>query len=161
MRTFVAAGGGPAIHAALAFAHVVATAAWVGGMGYGIVVVSPAAERFFGEDGDLQMFLTTVALRARRLSAVALAATALSGVGLVAVDDGLDAAGAALVAGKVLVLGAASALLWHESWRMWPGRVFVETARLTEVRRALARIALVLLVCGVVEIALGVALAER
>jgi hypothetical protein len=131
------------LRAALALVHVGATAAWLGGMLYSIVVVRPRLAAFFADPGEREDFATVLAAGARWKVLGLAAALLLSGGGLTAVElaeaDSPGWAWIALVVLKTALFAAAVALFVYVSWRLWPRRLLANLTRSPELPALQAR----------------------
>jgi uncharacterized membrane protein len=115
----------PALYITLAVIHVGAAVQFLGSMIYSVFVARPAAERFFADDPHaLNTFQITLAHGGRPKVAATLAVLLLSGIGMLAVDDELDATDVAFVVIKSVGYVAIVVAFWYMSFKLWPRRVF-------------------------------------
>ena len=149
----------PLVHAAVAVAHGLASAAWFGSMFYRLAVLQPRARAYFETDAEFETFVATIAQGARWKVLGAFTFVAATGAALVplTMPQPLTTGWLSMIATKVVLLLAALAMFCYASWRLWPARVF---ARPEDVPRLQARFKLVgiSLICLVgASIALGIA----
>ncbi|WP_460916878.1 hypothetical protein [Plantactinospora veratri] len=80
----------------------------------------------------------------------------VTGLGLVLLAGGRSAGWWAAVAGKAVLLAAATGLFWWVSWRGWPRRVFALPAELPGLARRFRRVAVLMLTLVATAYALGI-----
>jgi hypothetical protein len=135
-------------------AYLLPAAVWTGSMTYSLAVVQPRSARFFGDDDQLEEFLTVLAHGNRR-RVLGMAATLIASA--VAIIVVCPWPGARVVYGIALALDlAATAVFVHVSWRHWPARIFALPEERPEFRRKLRIRALT--ICVLVGAAFALAL---
>lgn len=155
-----------AVRVVLGVIHAGVAAAWVGSMLYSLLVVQPAAQRFFASPSRFEDFATAMASGARPKVLALIGALAASGAGLTVVEvaaaDDVSALWLAVLAAKAVLLLAAATTFAVVSWRLWPARLFAAPAELEAVQGRFRRVALgmtglvgLAFVLGVVADALG------
>ena len=136
--------------------HVAAAVAWVGAMGYSLVVVQPRIARAMPDPARAEELYRELGA-GNRWPVIGLIATlALSGAGLVILHGGGSQAWWLAVGAKALLLTAAAGLFWWVSWRAWPRRIFALPSELPGVQARFRRVALVM--SGLVALAFGLGL---
>lgn len=135
----VIANAADVLRTVLALAHAGATAAWLGGMLYSLVVVQPRIAEFFDDLERREDFVTVLAAGARWKVLGLAAVLALSGAGLAAIEvaeaEGPSVAWTALIVAKVALLAAATGLFAYVSWRLWPARLLAHMSGSPELPR--------------------------
>jgi hypothetical protein len=146
------------VHFALAAAHVIVAAIWLGAMCYSIAVVQPRAARLLGF-GRYEEFAATLANGARWIVIGMCAALALTGARLVALAaaDRPSSGWVAVMIAKIVLLVVALGAFANVSWRPWPKRVFALPEELPRIHRAFTWTAYTLIAVVGTEIFLGVA----
>ena len=148
----------PLLHALLAIAHALSSAAWFGSMFYSLSVMQPRARRFFASDAEFEEFLATVAQGARWKVLAAFAFVALTGVGLIVVarPEPVTNTWLVIVAMKVALFAVAVAIFSYASWRLWPRRIFASPAEAPAIRRTFRAVGFALLIIAALSFALGI-----
>jgi len=146
------------LHALLAFAHALSSAAWFGSMFYSLTVMQPRAKRFFATDAEFEEFVATVAQGARWNVLAAFAFVALTGAGLIVVarPQPVTTAWLVIVALKIALFAIAVAIFAYASWRLWPRRIFASPAELPGIRRRFRAVGIALLIIAAMSFALGI-----
>ena len=146
------------LHALLAIAHALASAAWFGAMFYSLTVMQPRAKQFFATDDDFEEFVATVAQGARWKVFAAFAFVAITGVGLIVVarPEPVTTAWLVIVTVKIVLFMLAVAIFSYASWRLWPRRIFASPAELPAVRRRFRQVGIALLAIAATSFALGI-----
>jgi len=137
--------------------HLLLAAIWLGSMAYSIAVVQPKLLALHGSPQAAEEPATFVAAGARWKVVGVIAALAITGAGVLLLQDDRSAWWWALVATKVWLLAAASAVFWYVSWRMWPRRVFALPAEVPGWQAAFRRIGWTLITLVGAATVLGVA----
>lgn len=140
-------------HALVSLVHVLGGGIWIGAVGFNVFVLHPRAERFFAEPGRFEEFVLTVVSGMRWWVVAGIVALAGAGVELVRIRGlALDA----MLIAKIVLLVGTTALFGVLSWWMWPARVLAARSELDTVRRRFSRIGAAMVVCNLVNAALGV-----
>src|SRR5262245_15344722 len=108
----------------LVLVHLGVGAAWLGSMGYSLLVVQPRLRRLLPDPAAAEEFYRELGAGNRWPVIGLIAVLAASGLGLLFVHTGHGYGWWLTILAKVLLLLAASALFWWVSWRGWPRRVF-------------------------------------
>lgn len=141
----------------IAVIHAGLAAAWVGGMGYSLLVVQPKLQRFFEAEEDSREALTAVIASGNRWKVLGLVAviavTGLALLWLVGTHWWIHAIKSAL-------LLIATGIFWFVSWRHWPRRIFATAAERPVLQRQLRMLATTMLGLAGTAFALGVAVAH-
>jgi uncharacterized membrane protein len=125
--------------------HVLAAAAWFGGMAYSFAVLHPRARAFFGSLRQFEEFVAFIAAGARWKVLAGCAVIALTGVMLLPGHDHAPAVWRECLAAKVVLFVIAVAIFCYTSWRLWPARVFAAPAEIPAFQRRFRWIALSLM----------------
>jgi hypothetical protein len=136
--------------------HLGAAVAWLGAMGYSLFVVQPRIARAVPDPVRAEDIYRELGAGNRWPVVGLIAVLALTGAGLIIVHDGRSYGWWLAMAGKVLLLAAASALFWWVSWRGWPRRVFALPAELPAEQARFRRVALVMVMLVGAAFGLGV-----
>lgn len=136
--------------------HLAAAVAWVGAMGYSLVVVQPRIARAVPDPVRAEDLYRELGAGNRWPVVGLIAGLALTGAGLAIVHDGRSYDWWLAIAAKALLLLAASGLFWWVSWRGWPRRVFALPAELPAQQARFRRVALAMLILVGLAFALGV-----
>ena len=146
------------LHALLAVAHALSSAAWFGAMFYSLTVMQPRAKRFFASDAEFEEFVATVAQGARWKVLAAFAFVAISGAGLIVVarPRPMSSAWLVIVALKLALFALAVAIFSYASWRLWPRRIFASPAELPGIRRQFRVVGFTLLIIAAASFVLGI-----
>jgi hypothetical protein len=140
--------------------HLGIAVVWLGSMGYSLFVVQPRIARAVPDPVRAEDIYRELGAGNRWPVVGLIAALTLSGAGLVIVHDGRSYGWWLAVAGKVLLLGAASGLFWWVSWRGWPRRVFALPAELPAEQARFRRVALAMVMLVGAAFGLGVVAAH-
>lgn len=144
---------------ALAAAHAVVAAIWLGAMTYSLAVVQPRAARLLGQK-RYEELATALAAGARWTVLGMCAALVLTGAGLVVLAFAGGPPGTAwlgIIAAKAVLLVAALAVFCYVSWRLWPARLFALPAELPRLHHTFRRAAYALVGLVGANVVLGVA----
>ena len=146
------------LHALLAVAHALSSAAWFGAMFYSLTVMQPRAKRFFASDAEFEEFVATVAQGARWSVLAAFAFVAITGVGLIVVARPVPVTNLwlVIVALKVALFALALAIFSYASWQLWPRRIFASPAELPRIRQQFRIVGFALLTIAALSFALGI-----
>lgn len=136
--------------------HLGAAVAWLGSMTYSLFVVQPRITRAVPEPGRAEEIYRELGAGNRWPVVGLISLLALSGAGLIIVQDGRSSGWWLAVAGKALLLAAASGLFWWVSWRGWPRRIFALPAELPAHQARFRRVALAMVTIVGVAFGLGV-----
>ena len=142
----------------LLLVHLGVAVAWLGSMGYSLVVVQPGefAGPFRTRSGP-RLYRELAA--GNRWPVIGLIGVlALSGAGLTFIHDGRSYGWWLAVGLKVLLLVAASALFWWVSWRGWPRRFFALPEELPAEQARFRRVAVAMAVLVGLAFLAGVAM---
>lgn len=136
--------------------HLAVAVAWLGSMGYSLFVAQPRIARAVPDPSRAEEIYRELGAGNRWPVVGLIAVLALSGAGLLIVHDGRSYAWSLAVAGKALLLAAASGLFWWVSWRGWPRRVFALPAELPAQQARFRRVALAMVALVGAAFGLGV-----
>jgi uncharacterized membrane protein len=146
------------LHALLAIAHALSSAAWFGSMFYSLTVMQPRAKRFFATDAEYEEFIATIARGARWKVLGAFAIVAITGVLLIVVARPvpMTTGWLVIVALKCVLFAAAVAIFSYASWRLWPRRIFASPQELPGIQRRFRIVGFSLLTIAALGFALGI-----
>jgi hypothetical protein len=139
----------------LVLVHVGVATAWLGAMGYSLLVVQPRLARILDPDQAEAAYRELAA--GNRWRVVALIAT-LAGTGglLAAIHGGRSGWFWPVVLAKGGLLAAAAGLFWWVSWRGWPRRIFARPEELPAQQVRFRQVALTMLILVGAAFTLGV-----
>jgi uncharacterized membrane protein len=147
-----------AIRLILLCAHVLAGAAWFGGMLYSLILVHPRAKSFFRNPRNLEEFIVTLAAGARWKvlgGCIIIAVTGLGLLGLPSLNQKSAIRLGCMVAKTVLFVIAVS-FFCHVSWKLWPARVLASDDEIPRYQRRFRYVAITLLALVALCMALGI-----
>ena len=146
------------LHALLAIAHALSSAAWFGSMFYSLTVMQPRAKRFFATDAEFEEFVATIARGARWTVLGAFAFVAITGAGLIVVARPvpMTTAWLAILWAKLTLFTCAITLFCHVSWVLWPRRIFAAPHELPRIQWQFRVIGITLLIIAALSFALGI-----
>jgi hypothetical protein len=136
--------------------HLGVAVAWLGAMGYSLMVVSPRIARAIPDPVRAEELYRELGAGNRWPVIGIITVLAATGAGLIFVQDGRSSAWWLVIAAKVLLLGAATGLFWWVSWRGWPLRVFALPAELPAHQARFRRVALAVWTLVAAAFGLGV-----
>ncbi|GAA3745942.1 hypothetical protein GCM10022225_32070 [Plantactinospora mayteni] len=136
--------------------HAGVAALWLGSMAYSLFVVQPKLTRMF-DDPERVEDAQRVLAHGNRWPVVGLVGVLwATGLALVLLAPERTAGWWAVVAGKAVLLAAATGLFCWVSWRGWPRRVFALPAELPGLTRRFRRVAVLMLALVATAYALGI-----
>jgi len=146
------------LHALLAIAHALSSAAWFGSMFYSVIVLQPRAKAHFETDHAFEDFAATLAHGARWKVLTAFAFVGITGALLIftARPEGRTAGWIVLIAAKAVLFFAALAVFCFASWRLWPRRIFASPAELPAIQRQFRLVGFTLLTLVGLAFVLGI-----
>lgn len=142
----------------LLLVHLGVAVAWLGSMGYSLLVVQPRIRRALPDPERAEELYRELAAGNRWPVIGLIGVLAFSGAGLILVHDGRSYGWWLAVGLKVALLVAASALFWWVSWRGWPRRIFALPQELPAEQARFRRVALAMAVLVGVAFLAGVAM---
>ena len=146
------------LHSMAAVVHTLTGGVWLGAMAYSFFLLHPRARVYFSDPVAFESFSAPLSHGARWKVLGALGLLAGSGGILMAVRwrEPAPAVWLALIALKIALFLAATALFVYVSWRLWPARVLAATWEIPPIQRAFHRAAAVMLVLATSALVLGV-----
>jgi len=133
------------LHAIILTVHILASAAWFGGMFYSFFVLHPRARAFFSSPRQVEEFVVFVAGGARWKVLFGAAVIAVTGLMLMPGHDHAPALWWTCLSAKVMLFLCALAVFAYTSWKAWPARLFAAPEEIPRFQRQFRWIALALM----------------